>query len=434
MKFVYKTAAEITAMSEYQQEKYFDEKAQHEKAEAERIANEAAEKTVAKKVEEAKTELTTQFETKLETELTGRIGTMKEGFERQIEDAKAEMQRIKANENRKQLHTLQGEIHDYFSTEDGENQLKNYTSAKGLRAELTNVNVKAVGVMGITPGTTEPEITSPVGIAHEVIQLRNIVPVSPTSKDTIKYVQFTKKEGSIGPVDAGTLKPQIDYNTTPVSAPVIKLAGWVTVQDEFLEDVEGARDFFAEELPKAYMDEETREGFFGLGAQPGETEELSGLYSVWAQSLVLPMGFGPNVVTSDSNEWDKIAAGLCQVRRNLRATDAIWVSPELYLMLLINKGTELMYTYPISSTINGTITLGGVPVYQHSVFAPGQGIAGDFKRGARFFQKKAMVIRTSTEHDENFTRNLTTILIEGRVALVCYFPEAFVKFDFTATS
>src|SRR5690606_5676568 len=106
--------------------------------------------------------------------------------------------------------------------------------------------------------------------------------------------------------------------------------------------------------------------------------------------------------------WDKIAAALTQVRRNLRATDAIWISPEDYMELLINKGVTEEYTYPIVSDTNGTLRMGGVPIFQHSVFLAGEGLAGDFRRGARFFQRKAMTIRTSTEHDENFTHNLTT--------------------------
>src|SRR5690606_20888735 len=153
------------------------------------------------------------------------------------------------------IKTLRNEIFDFFSTEDGENMLKSAALNKTkIHAELKNVNVKAVGTIGVTAGTTRDMWVGPQGIAHEVIQARNIIPVSPTGRNMIKYVQFTKKDGSIGPVDAGSKKPQIDYNSTPVSAPVIKLAGWLTMEDEFLEDVEGARDFLADELPKAYLD------------------------------------------------------------------------------------------------------------------------------------------------------------------------------------
>jgi len=429
MTFTYKSPAEVAAMSDYEQEKYLDKKRDFEKSEAERIGAEAGEKAAAKAVEAAKKETAEEFQKLLDAQKAAFELQLKTRDE-QVEEALAEMKRIKANETGATLKTLQGEIFDFFSTKEGETMLENFTQNKAtFKAELANVNVKAVGVMGVTAGTVNPQFVSPVGIEHEVVQARNIIPVSPTSSDMIKYVQFTKKEGSIGSVDAGTEKPQIDYNSEPVSAPVIKIAGWLTVQDEFLEDVVGARDFLAEELPKAYMDEETRQVFKGLGAA-ATPDELSGLMSVWARDLMLPKGS----VTDISNNWDKLAAGLCQVRRNLRATDAIFVSPEDYMELLINKGTTLEYTYPITSTVGGTLLLGGVPIYQHSIFYPGEGITGDFRRGARLFQKKAMTIRTSNEHDKNFTYNLTTLLIEARVALACFFPESFVKFDLNGTS
>lgn len=420
--FVYKTPQEFEALSEYQQEKYMDEKRKHEAKEAADAAKAAAKEAVAEAVAAAKAEAKAELDA-----YKHEVQVKMDERDAKLEAAKAEMNRTKEKETEAQVKTLSNDIREYFSTEDGENMLKSFSTKKGkLHAELENVNVKAVGVMGVTAGTTRDGWVGPQTIAHEVVQARNIIPVSPTNSNLIKYVQFTKKEGSIGAVDPGTKKPQIDYNSTPVSAPVIKLAGWLTVQDEFLEDVEGARDFLAEELPKAYLDEETRQAFKGLGAS-GTPDQLSGLYSVWAQALTLPKGS----VTTASNNWDKIAAALTQVRRNLRATDAIWISPEDYMELLINKGVTEEYTYPIVSDTNGTLRMGGVPIFQHSVFLAGEGLAGDFRRGARFFQKKAMTIRTSTEHDENFTHNLTTILIEGRVALACFFPEAFVKIDFT---
>lgn len=433
--FIKKTVAEIEALSEYQREKYFDEKAAHEAEQTQKTAKDAAEKAVTAAVEKATKETKDAFDEQMK-EQKDAFDLQLKTRDDQVEAALAEMTRIKANETSAKIKSLQNEIMEHFSTEEGEKMLKNFAQNKStLNVELKNVNVKQVGVIGVTAGTVNPQFVAPVGIAHEVVQARNVIPVSPTSSNMIKYVQFTKKEGSIGSVDAGTEKPQIDYNSAPVSAPTIKIAGWLTVQDEFLDDVVGARDFLAEELPKAYMDEETRQIFKGLGVA-GTPDQLDGLYSVFGRALILPKGTGPNAVTSASNNWDKIAAGLCQVRRNLRATDAIFISPEDYMELLINKstGATKIYDYPITSDTSGTLRLGGVPIYQHGVFLPGEGLAGDFGRGARIFQKMGMTIRTSTEHDKNFTSNLTTVLIEARIALACFFPEAFVKFNFVATS
>ena len=59
--FVYKTEKEISELSEYQREKYFDQKAQYEKDQAKEIADKAAKDAVAEalkdvdsKIEDAK--------------------------------------------------------------------------------------------------------------------------------------------------------------------------------------------------------------------------------------------------------------------------------------------------------------------------------------------------------------------------------------------
>lgn len=334
------------------------------------------------------------------------------------DEALTKMNRIKEVDRETRKKTLQSALYD--SLDEHQEKLKNWSGSK----KSFDIEMKAVTAMGVVSGSVAPEFNAPVGVAHELVHARNVIPVSPTQSNLIKYIQFTRKEGAIAPVAAGAVKPDFDYTQTVKEAAVRKIAGHLTVHDEFLEDVVGARDFLATELPEAYLDVEDSQIFKGAGTG----ENLLGLYTN-AEALVLPLG----EVTSASNRWDKIAASLAQVRRNLRASSAIWLSPEDYMSLLINKGNTDEYTYPIVSDVNGQLRMGGVPIYQHSVFAEGEGLVGDFVRGTRIFQKMGMTIKFSTEHASNFTTNLTTILIEARIALPIYFPESFVKLDFGTT-
>ena len=337
-----------------------------------------------------------------------------------IEEAVTKMNRIKAQDREERVRNLKDLIYEELSSEKQTAIMQDFSS----KQKEFNFEVKAV--TPVVAGTVAPYFAPFQGLPHEAEHARNYIPVSPTQSDLIKYVQFTKGSGSIGTVAAGALKNNINYSSTPVEAPVRKIAGYLEVQDEFLEDVVGARDFLATELPQAYLDAEDLQIFKGTNTG----QDLAGLYSIWAQALILPKG----TVTAASNRWDKIAAALAQIRRNLRVGSAIWISPEDYMELLINKGTEMMYTYPIIADANGRLTIGGVPIIQHTVFTAGQGLAGDFARGTRIFQRMAWNIRYSDSHASNFTSNITTILIEGRIALPVYFPESFVKIDFTVTT
>ncbi|HYG84519.1 MAG TPA: phage major capsid protein [Verrucomicrobiae bacterium] len=258
---------------------------------------------------------------------------------------------------------------------------------------------------------------------HEFFHMRSIIPVSPTVSNAIRYVRMTigSEGNTINTVAEGALKPELNYTPTVETANVYKVAGHLTVTDEFLEDIVGSRDWLASELPQALFDVEDEKILKGTGVG-----DIEGLYTI-ATPLSLPSGS----VTAASNVWDKLAAALAQERRLKRQATGIIVSPEDYMELLINKGSNGMYTYP---AIWGAVALNvaGVPVYQTSSLLQGEALVGDFSRGTRIFQRMGPVVRYAFEHANNFTSNLVTVLVEERIALPIYFPDSFISVDLSA--
>ncbi len=427
MKFTYLTKAEFEALSEYGKEKYADEKRNHEMKETQEAAKVAAETAAGVAVEAVKTELIATIDAqKVEIDaLTVKI----DETDKKREAVEAKMERIQATTRNAETAGLKAEIAKAFEKDgEGRKQLADFKTKKSFNLDISGdglLTEKAPGVIGVPAGTTAQQWIMPIGIPHEAIQARDIIPVYPTEFNSINYVQFIKGQGAIANTLPGGTKPQFDYTPIPKVALVVKPAGWVTVQEEFLDDIVGSGAFLAQELPWAYKDEETRQVFKGNG-----TTELPGLYSTVATALNYAgfMAAGPN-----SNGWDKLVVGLTNSRRSLRPGDAIWISPEAYGELLMNKseGVEQEYDYPIQATTAGQLAIGGVPIYFHTVFAPTEGITGNFNRGVALWQKKGITLRTSTEADQNFFKNLVTFLIEARIAMTPFFPESFKKIDFT---
>ena len=64
----------------------------------------------------------------------------------------------------------------------------------------------------------------------------------------------------------------------------------------------------------------------------------------------------------------------------------------------------------------------------------GKFLTDAFQLGAQVFDRMDAVVEVSTEDDQNFRKNLVTILAEERLALAVYRPEAFVKGDFAAAA
>lgn len=430
MAFKYLTKAEFEALTDYQKEKYADEKRSAEMKETQEAAKVAAETAADEKVKIVKDELTVIIEAQ-KTEIAGLVVKIDE-TDRKREAVEAKMERIQIQQRTAETAGLKAEIGKTFAKDgEGRKALEAFKTTKSFNIEIGGDGLlaeKAPAVIGVPAGTTAQNWLMPIGIPHETVQARDIINVYPTEFPSINYVQFTKKDGGIANTLPGAAKPQFDYMPTGKVALVVKPAGWVSVQEEFLDDVVGSGAFLAQELPWAYKDEETRQVFKGNG-----TTELPGLFSTVATALNFAgfMAAGPN-----SNDWDKLIVGLTNSRRSLRPGDAIWVSPEAYGELLMNKseGDVQEYDYPIQATTAGQLAIGGIPIYFHTVFGATEGLTGNFSRGVALWQRKGITLRTSTEADQNFFKNLVTFLIEARIAMTPFFPESFKKIDFTRTT
>jgi HK97 family phage major capsid protein len=57
-------------------------------------------------------------------------------------------------------------------------------------------------------------------------------------------------------------------------------------------------------------------------------------------------------------------------------------------------------------------------------------LVGAFMMGAQVFDRWAARIELATENEDDFIKNLVTILCEERLALAVYRPEAFIYGDF----
>ena len=76
-------------------------------------------------------------------------------------------------------------------------------------------------------------------------------------------------------------------------------------------------------------------------------------------------------------------------------------------------------------------TLWGIPIVTTQAIAQDKFLTGAFRLGAQIFDRWDARVEISTEDDQNFRKNLVTILAEERLGLAVYRPEAFIKGDFS---
>jgi HK97 family phage major capsid protein len=402
------------ALSEREQVKYEINLEAYKEAEQKRVIQEAVDAIKADLVNDNK-----ELLEKLEKNNQTKLEELAKDNDLKMEELEAALKRNKVADIGNRMKGFSEHIIEKLSTEEGEAMVKGFFAGQRekLNFEVDSDSLKAITVPA---NSVAPEFIPIVGPGHDDIHARQAIPVFPTISDIVKFVKFTYTGSTAGfeTVAAGAEKPELLYSSTLESATVQKIAGWLDVPDEIMDDVVGFRAWIAYELPKAYLDAEDMQIFKGSGTG-------TNILGLWTQADTQTLPFG--TVNYASNKWDQIMAAITEIRTRKRSTSAVFISPLVYMELWINKGTEEMYTYPIVMGDNGVLYIGGIPIYWSNVFEDNEGLVGDFARGASIHQRKAMTIAYSGENKDNFTKNIITIRLEGRIALAIRVPEAFLR-------
>lgn len=409
--FVYKTPKELEGLSEYQLEKYQDEKIQYEakqaKEMAEKVAKDAVEKALAEKeAEQAKTveQLKADFNAELEK--------AKADAQANLEALEAKMKSKNAfNSNREErAKTMSDYITAKLSTDEGEAMLKAFLA--GQRKEFNMSDEDTNKAVFTTPvGGVVPDHLGILSNNYGRIHGRNLMPVYPTLSNMITFLRLNEKGASEGiKITAeGVKKGEIEYESVEVKVPVVKIAGFVNFSEEAWDDTYGLKQWLARELPNAYLKAEDDYIF---------NDATYGL-------IPLATAFVPQ---GDVNPWDTLITAISQVEKTDYRVTTILVSPDGRAALRKNKDLiNGLYTYPMITFDSDILRFDGIPVYSTTILTGMNFLLGDFVEGVELRQRKGMGIRYSTENEDNFVKNILTVLIEGRVAICVKRPFAFVK-------
>jgi HK97 family phage major capsid protein len=100
---------------------------------------------------------------------------------------------------------------------------------------------------------------------------------------------------------------------------------------------------------------------------------------------------------------------------------------------LLKSDTEHQYLFANPHSIT-TPMIWGRPVVSTAAMAAGTYLVGAFSMGAQGWDREDINVTVSLEDRDNIIKNMVTILVEERLALTIYRPQAFVKGAFTGTS
>ena len=214
----------------------------------------------------------------------------------------------------------------------------------------------------------------------------------------------------------GTAKPESALTFTQATSPVQKLAHWLPVTEELLEDFPAIR---------AYIDARLR-----LGLDLTEEDELLNGSGVppHLTGLMTTAGLAPPVVRGTDTNADAILKQIIAISTTaFIQPDALVMNPINWQTIQLTKNTVGNYLGSGPWSAPQVPTLWGLPVAVTPSIVANTSLVGGFQMGAQEFTKGPTRVEISNSHQDFFVKNLIAIRAEERLALCIYRPGAFGK-------
>lgn len=254
--------------------------------------------------------------------------------------------------------------------------------------------------------------------ANRILTIRDLLPQGRTTSNAVDFVQETGFTNSAAPVAEGALKPESSLEFTLRTAPVRTIAHWLQASKQVLDDIPQLESYINTRLTYGLKLVEEEQ----LLAGDGTGQNLLGL-------IPQATPFDTSRRKPGDTRIDIVRRAMTQLRLSQYQPDAVVLHPTDWEDIELQKNTQGTYIWANPRGLLGP-TLWGLPVVESTSLAPGEFLVGAFKIAAQIWDRDDVQIDISTEDRDNFIRNMVTIRVEERLALVVYRPESFIFGDF----
>lgn len=387
-----------------------------------------------------------EIETSLKADLSGKAEEQKQELTAKLDEWKAEYAKLDG-EQQKQLDkldaevqklrkegmsagaavqkTLQRQLQEQFEAKKELFTAAHQSPGNKMNA-LPSFSLKAAGTMTFSASTTgvvvdREYVPGIFGTVRRRNRIRQTLAQGVTASDAVPFVTQTGGEGGATITGENGTKPATDKDIALSTASVRKIAHHIRVSEELLNDLPALSSFLSNQGIEDLYDTEDTQLLYGTGA--GSPAQIAGLTvgSVLTASDV-------SLSTTNAQKIDAVL-GACQaLAANEYMADTILMNPADVYDIMALKATDREYLSRINFDTNGRLIIKGLPVFETTAVTAGDLIVGEFARAAQMFQREAPSVRFFDQDQDNAIQNLITIVIEERLALAKYYPDA-IFFD-----
>lgn len=301
---------------------------------------------------------------------------------------------------------------------------KAFASSKPGKGSSQNFSVKAAITSAIGSGGSLVDPTRVPGIVGPGLRrltVRDLLNWGRTNSNSVEYVRelgFTNNANVVSENPASG-KPESDLTFELDSAPVATIAHYVRASRQILDDAPMLQSYIDGRLIYGLKLVEENQLLNGSGVGLN----INGLVT---QATAYS---NPGVTVVGETAIDRLRIAMLQVELAEYYADGVVLNPIQWTEIELTKETTRGYIMANPSSIMGP-TLWGRPVVATTAMADGDFLVGSFQMGAQGWDRQDVNVTVSFEDRDNFIKNMATILVEERLALTVYRPEAFVTGDF----
>jgi len=285
-----------------------------------------------------------------------------------------------------------------------------------LKATLTSLTTDAAGSVGDAIQTTR--LPGILPLPQRRLTVRDLLSQGRMDGQALEYVKETGFSNNAAPVAEGAAKPSSDLKLDLVTTSAKVIAHWMKASKQVLSDVSQLRSIIDQRLlyGLAYVEEAQLLNGDGTG------QNLNGIIP---QATAYSAPFDP---AGTETGIDMIRLAMLQATLAEYPATGIVMHPSDWARIELLKDAGGNY---IIGVPQGTIgkSLWNLPVVDTQAITVDKFLVGAFKLGAQVFDRWDARVETGYVNDD-FTKNLVTILAEERLALAVYRPEAFIYGDF----
>lgn len=284
-----------------------------------------------------------------------------------------------------------------------------------VKTTLTSLTTAAGGSVG--DAINQTRLPGVLPLPQRRLTVRDLLSQGRMDGNTLEYVKETGFTNSAAPVAEAAAKPESDlqFDLYTTSAKVI--AHWMKASRQVLSDISQLQSIIDQRL------------LFGL-AYVEETQLLNGDGTGQNLNGIIPQAtaYSAAFVVDAENPMDMVRLAMLQAALAEYPATGVVVHPTDWARIELTKDSQGRYVIGNPQGTTGA-TLWSLPVVATQAISVDKFLVGAFKLGAQIFDRWDARVETGYVNDD-FVKNLITVLAEERLALAVYRPEAFIYGDF----